>query len=410
MDPLSIEGFYGQSIGVKAPWKVASVSILGELRQVHIRVECPHGIAWVDLETGERAQIKGWEERVWRHMDTCEYETVVTAEVPRIKLKSGRTMVVSVPWAEPGGRFTLRYEAHLIEVLGACRTVKGAARLGKVTEDQIDGVMARGVARGLARRELEELTRIGLDEKAVRKGHRYITILNDLDNGRVLDVVEERTQEAAEALLETLPQRLRDCIEAVAMDMWPAYLGAVGHLLPEASVVFDRFHVAKHLNEAVDKVRRKENRVLTAQGDETLKCTKYYWLRSRLDLRTQMGIEFRELLNHDLQTATAWALKENFHHFWGYQSWTHACRFLDKWVEAAHETDLTPVQKVAAMIEKHAEGLLNFIHHHITNAASEGINSTIQSLKHAARGLVNFKSLRIRILFFLGKLNLRPAY
>ena len=131
---------------------------------------------------------------------------------------------------------------------------------------------------------------------------------------------------------------------------------------------------------------------------------------SRLDPRTQLGIEFRELLNHDLQTATAWALKENFHHFWSYQSWTHACRFLDIWEEAAHETDLKPVQRVAAMIEKHAEGLLHFIHHPITNAASEGINSTIHSLKHAARGLVNFKSLRIRILFFPGKLNLRPTY
>jgi transposase len=340
MDSLSIEAFYGQSIGVKAPWKVSSVAINGERKEVHVVVECPHGIAWVDPESGERAEVKDWQERVWRHLDTCEYETLITARVPRIKLKSGRTMMVEVPWAEPGGRFTCRFEAHLINLLEKCRTVKGAAQLGGVTEDQIDGVMARAVARGLARREPATVCHLGLDEKAVRKGHRYITVLNDLDAGRVLDVVEERTQEAAEKLLDALPEGGRKSIAAVALDMWPAYLAAVTNKLPEASHVFDRFHMAKHLNEAVDQVRRREHRALTAAGDDTLKKTKYFWLRSRLDLRTTTGIEFRELLNRDLDTATAWALKENFHHFWSYSSWARAVGFLDKWVEAARDTQL----------------------------------------------------------------------
>ena len=409
MDALSIEAFYGQSIGVKAPWKVARVAIKGELKQVHILVECPHGIAWVDPETGERAEIKDWQQRVWRHLDTCEFETIITAEVPRIKLKSGRTIMVSVPWAEPGGRFTCHFEAYLINLLEKCRTVKGASLLGRVTQDQIDGVLARAVARGLARRQPETPRHLGLDEKAMRKGHRYITILNDLDAGRVIDVVEERTQEATEKLLVALPEKSRPSIEAVALDMWPAYMAAVAKALPEASQVFDRFHVAKHLNEAVDKVRRQENRQLTELGDDTLKRTKYLWLRSRLDLRTQVGIEFRQLLNGDLQTATAWALKENFNHFWSYQSWARALGFLEKWVEAARETELKPLEKVAEMIDKHGEGLLNYLHHRITNAASEGMNSAIQSLQSAAKGLVNFTSLRVRILFFLGKLDLRPA-
>jgi transposase len=409
MASLSIEEFYGQSIGVKAPWKVSSVEIKGELKEVHILVECPEGIAWVDPETKQRAEIKDWQQRVWRHLDTCEYETIITARVPRLKLKSGRTMMVSVPWAEPGGRFTCSFESHLINLLTKCRTVKAAAQLGGVTDDQMDGVMARAVARGVARREAVSPRVAGFDEKAVRKGHRYITLLNDLDLGRVIDVVEGRTQQAAETLLDTLTEHQRQGIEAVAMDMWPAYMAAVNNKLPQASHVFDRFHVAKHLNEAVDKVRRKENRELSALGDDTLKRTKYLWLRSRLDLRTKVGIEFRQLLNDDLQTATAWGLKENFNHFWSYQSWAHAVGFLDKWVEAVRETELKPMEQVAEMIEKHAEGLLNYIHHRITNAASEGMNSAIQSLKHAAKGLVNFKSLRARILFFLGKLDMLPC-
>jgi len=396
MDALSIEAFYGQSIGVVAPWKVASV-------------ECWHGIARVDPETGERAEIKDWQQRVWRHLDTCEYETIITANVPRLKLKSGRTVMVTVPWAEPGGRFSIRFEGHLIELLKNSKKVKAAALIGRVSEDQIDGVMARAVARGLARRERVSVRHIGLDEKSFRKRHRYVTVLTDLDSKRVLDVVEERTQQAAEKLLEALPESSRKAIEAVAMDMWPAYMAAVASKLPEASEVFDRFHMTKHLNEAVDKVRRKEHRELTEGGDDTLKQTKYLWLRSRLDLRTKAGIKFRALLNEDLQTGTAWALKENFRRFWSCASWSRAFRFLDKWVAAARDTQLWAMNKVADLADKHAEGLLNFIHHPITNGTSEGLNSTIQSLKHLARGLVNFKALRTRILFFLGKLNMHPA-
>jgi transposase len=409
MSGIRIEEFYGQSIGVKAPWRVSSVCINAQRREVQILVECNSGEVWMDPECGERAEIKDWQERTWRHLDTCEYQTIVRARVPRLKLRSGRTMMVAVPWAEPGGRFTLSFEACLIELLEQSRTVKGAARIGRVTEDQIDGVMQRAVARGLERRKLEALGHIGLDEKSFRKGHRYVTVLSDLDAGRVLEVVEERTVAATREMLEKLPQASRQSIEAVAMDMWPAYQEAVAQVLPQADVVFDRFHVAKHLNEAVDKVRRKEHRALSAAGQDTLKSTKYHWLKARLDLRTRTGIAFRKLLNEDLQTATAWALKTNFHHFWSYRSWAWACSFLANWVEAVSETGLKPMEKVARMLDQHAEGLLNYIAHRITNAASEGINSTIQGLKCAARGLPNFQSLRSRILFFLGKLKLRPA-
>ena len=125
MDTISIEKFYAQSLGVKAPWKVSKVTIHGDLREARVLVECPHGIAWADPETKERAEVKEWKERSWRHLDTCEYKTIVTAKVPRIKLKSGQTITVNVPWAEPGGRFTCRMEARLIDYLLESRVVKG---------------------------------------------------------------------------------------------------------------------------------------------------------------------------------------------------------------------------------------------------------------------------------------------
>jgi transposase len=391
MKELSLKEFYAQSLELKAPWKVVDVRIDGESRQVQIRVECARGEVWGDPDTNERAEIKDWEERTWRHLDTCQFETIITARVPRLLLKSGRTLTASVPWAAPRGRFTLSFEAHVIALLQQCRTVRGAGRLARITEDAADGVMRRAVERGLRRRQLQPPSLLGFDEKAIRKRHRYATILTDVENGCVIDLVEERTMEAALQLLGQLPEGSTGSIQAVAMDMWPAYIGAVEQALPDCAIVFDKFHIKKHLNEAVDKIRRQEHRQLSAAGNLSLTGTKYLWLRRHEDLRQRAAAQFRSLLIQDLQTGTAWALKENFDRFWSYTS------------------QATPLAKAADPIEKHVEGIMNYLMHPITNAAAEGINSIIQNLKHAARGLPRFESFRTRVLFFLGKLDLKPA-
>jgi transposase len=173
--------------------------------------------------------------------------------------------------------------------------------------------------------------------------------------------------------------------------------------------LFDKFHIIKHLNEAVDQVRRQENRQLSAAGNLILSGTKYAWLRRHEDMRERAEAEFRKLLVKDLQTGTAWALKENFSRFWQYTSLAWALKFLWDWVETARASKLAPMEKAADMIDKHGEGILNHLQHPITNATAEGLNSIIQSLKHAARGLPNYDSFRTRILFFLGKLDLKPA-
>lgn len=299
-------------------------------------------------------------ERTWRHLDTCQFETIITAKVPRLLLKSGRTLTAGVPWAAPGGRFTLSFEAHVIALLQHCRTVRGAALLAGITEDAVDGVMRRAVARGLMRRELEPPLVLGFDEKAIRKGQRYTTIMTNLENGCVIDLVEERTTEATLRLLALLPEGSKSSVQAVAMDMWPAYIAAVEQALPEAAIVFDkllplrstlraafgwlspcgRLHIKKHLNEAVDKIRRQEHRQLSAAGNLTLKDSKYLWLRRHRDLCREAAERFRSLLIQDLQTGTAWALKENFDRFWSYTSQAWALKFLWDWVETARATEL----------------------------------------------------------------------
>ena len=132
MKELSLKDFYAQSLELKAPWKVVEVTIDGEARQVRIRVECARGEVWGDPETNERVEIKDWEERTWRHLDTCQFETIIVAKVPRLRLQNRRTLTVSVPWAAPRGRFTLSFEAHVIALLQQCRTLRGAPCLARI--------------------------------------------------------------------------------------------------------------------------------------------------------------------------------------------------------------------------------------------------------------------------------------
>ena len=167
--------------------------------------------------------------------------------------------MVKMAWAEPASRFTALFELLAIEWLKAA-SQKAVAGLLKLSWDEIHGIMERAVKRGLERRKAELVSQIGVDEKAFRKGHSYLTLVNDLIRGRVLYVAEDRKQSSLDGFWETLTGEQISGIEAVAMDMWDPYIASVREHVPEADgkIVFDKFHVAQHLGNAVDRVRRKE--------------------------------------------------------------------------------------------------------------------------------------------------------
>jgi len=194
-------------------------------------------------------------ERTWRHLDTMQFETVLRARTPRTKCQTCGVKTATVPWAGKHSRFTLLFEAFTIEVLQACGNVKNAATLLNLNWKSVHRIMERAVERGLACRELDSLQYAGIDEKSFRRGHSYVSILTDLTGHRVLEVVEGRTEEATDKLWENLTDKQKEQIEAVAVDRWPAFANSIETNVPQAEIVHDRFHISKHLNEAVDKVR-----------------------------------------------------------------------------------------------------------------------------------------------------------
>ena len=399
---------YRQLLGLDASWEVSEVSLSLEEKRVEIalvhrggRVICPECDAKCSI--ADHAP-----ERTWRHLDTMQFETVLRARTPRTKCKTCGVKTTTVPWAGKHSRFTLMFEAFAIEVLQACGNVKSAAGLLGLDWDSVHRMMERAVERGLACRELDSLQYAGIDEKSFCSGHSYVSILTDLTGHRVLEVVEDRTEEATDKLWKSLTDKQKGQIKAVAVDMWPAFANSIETNVPQAEIVHDRFHISKHLNDGVDKVRRQENKNLVKEGDERLKGTKHSWLFNPENMSEDRWIDFDALKEQELKTSRAWAIKEQFRWFWEYSYAENARKFFKQWYGWATRSQLKPITKVAKMLKKHLENTLTYFRHGITNAMSEGFNSRIQSIKSQARGFRAFENYRTRILFYCGKLKLMP--
>jgi transposase len=314
---------------------------------------------------------------------------------------------IATPWAGAHSRFTLLFEALAVETIAACRSLKQASELLSLSYDQLARIMERAVERGLKRREELPIRKIGIDEKSFRKGHRYASIMTDLDRARVVEVQENRDAKAAGALFKSLGASAKK-IHAAAMDMWPAFMSATAANAPEARIVHDRFHVAKYLNEAVDKIRRAESKELSSEGKDWLKGTKYLFLRSVENWNEDHKEMFEMVKELNLKVSRAWAAKEAFNQFWEFRCPGKARAFFGNWRRWVGRLKLEPLKKVSDMLKRHIDGLLNYATYPITNAMSEGFNSKIQTLISNARGYRSFKNFRTAILFHCGKLKMCP--
>ena len=317
---------------------------------------------------------------------------------------------MKVPWAEARARFTTLFERLAIDVLRET-DVQGAARLLGLSWDEAQHIMERAVERGLASRPKTPPRHMGVDEKAIGRGHQYATIVTDLTCNCVVEVAQGRSKEALfECIKGFTPFQLAK-VEAVAMDMAAPYIAGVRELIPkgDTKIVFDRYHVVAQVNRAVDQVRKNEHQALRSVGDTRLKGSKYFWLFGSENVPDRYELDFGALRQSNLKTARAWAIKESLRDLWNSPSTESAKDFAKKWYYWATHSRLEPIKHVAAMFKRHLSNILTYFTHPITNAASESLNSTVQMLKHRARGYRSFPHFRIAVLFHCGNLDLYPS-
>jgi transposase len=400
---------YTAVLRIAEPWFISKVELSASEEEVEVFVEARGRSRMPCPECGAESGVHDRRERRWRHLDTCEYRTTIVAQVPRVQCPEHGVRQVSVPWGDPGSRYTKAFESFAIGWLLEA-PVSAVARRLRLSWGQVDRIMQRAVQRGLARREELAPTRIGIDETSFQKRHEYVTVVTDLESSKVLYVADDRKAQSLEGFFDLFEPADLLKIEAVCMDMWQPYISVVEWNLhrAEEKICFDKFHIAKHLGDAVNKVRRQEQRHLIEQGDRSLVGTKYTWLRNPERLPAESTGFFERMKRIAIRTARAWAIKEQAMCLWHYTSRGWARKAWRAWIAWATRSRLEPVKRVARMVRDHLEGIINAIVLRATNAGAESVNSKIQRVKRMACGFRNRERFRNAIYFHLGGLDLLP--
>jgi transposase len=408
---MSDPKIYTQLLKLIDPWYISriDVDVPGEEAHVfidhrHVQLPCP--------TCGRGCNVRDHaDERVFRHLDLWQCKTWLHARMPRIDCSEHGVLRVAVPWAEPGSHFSLLFEARVILAMQSCKTVKGASELMRISWAEAHGLMTRAVARGLLRREDVPMPHLAADEKSFGSGQeKYVTILMNLKRGVVHGVAPGRSKASLFGLLKSLSTRQMAAVSAIAMDMHEPYRKAVRAAFPEPgpAIVHDRFHIAKHMNEALNDVRNDEARALAAEGDRTLIGTRQLWLFGNENVPEQRQVEFSKLKRSDLATAEVWAQKENLRRLWSHRTVRAARRHFKSWATWVRACGRKRVIKVADMIESRLDDVISYCRHPISSGPMEGMNSIIMAIQRAGRGYRHAETLGVAIMFFCGGLNLAP--
>ena len=393
------------ALGLQPPWEVASLDFNLSARRLDIRVDFQRGSFFPCPVCGSPSKAHDTEERTWRHLDFFQHAAYLTARVPRCNCDEHGIKTVDVPWARKGSGFTLMFEG-LIMILVREMPVNAVARLVGEHDTRIWRVLGHHVDEARAKQDFSKVKTIAVDEKSYRRGHRYVTFVMDLDLRRLLFGTVGRDGDTLAAFVEDLKAHggKAEQIQDVCSDLSPAFIKGIREHLPKADITFDRFHLMKLMNEALDAVRREES-----PSTPGLKKTRYHWLKNPGDLTQSQKKRLQELKAMNLQTVEAYQMKLLFQDFFEQANPRAARLFLVDWCTLAYASKLKPLMKLAATLQSHSQGILNWWRSRITNGLIEGMNSLIQAAIAKARGYRNPKNLITIAYLIAGKLTFNTA-
>jgi transposase len=347
-----------------------------------------------------RVLSRGRVERRFRSLPIGSRATFVLLPIPRVECRDcGVVRQVEIPFADPRRSYTSSFERYALE-LGRHMTIRDVAKHLGVSWDVIKDIQKRDLSRRFAKPKLKHLRHIAIDEIAIAKGHRYLTIVMDLESGAVVFVGDGKGADA----LKPFWKRLRPSgakIDAVAMDMSAAYRGAVSTHLPKAKIVFDRFHVMKLFNDKLSDLRRALHREATdVMRKEVLKGTRWLLLKAaeNLDEAKDERARLKEALALNQPLATAYYMKEDLRQFWEQPGKKFATLFLDGWIKRAEASGIKMLQGMAKTLAAHRSGLLAYYDAMITSGPMEGTNNKIKTMKRQAYGFRDKEFFKLKIL------------
>lgn len=382
---------------------LVKVNFDAEKKRLDIHLDFAKGGKFSCSGCGELNSVYDTKEKEWRHLNFFQHECYLHARTPRTDCDKCGVRLVEVPWARPQSGFTLLFEA-LVMQLCQMMPVNAVSRLIGETDNRIWRVVEHHVEEARKEMDLSEVEHMGMDETSTKKGHNYITMFVDMDKRRAIDVEDGKGGDVVEKFIAELighggsPEQVTD----VCCDMSPAFIRGLEDHLSDASITFDRYHVMKLLNKAVDDVRKREAR---EQG--VLNKTKYLWLKNQENLSKNQKTQLEKIMsikNLNLQTVKAYHIRENFKNFYDIDDKDKAEKYLKKWFWWATHSRIEEMRKVAWTIKRHWEGVLNWYRNRISNGLLEGLNSLFQAAKAKARGYRSLRKIRVIIYLLLGKL------
>jgi transposase len=401
-----MENIFEKALGVETPWFIEKTAFEAEQKRLDIWINFKRGQRFPLEEGGTNYPVHDTEEKTWRHLNFFQHECYLHVRVPRVRTDDGSVITVLPPWAGRMLGFTLLFEALLLEL---CRNmpVYQVARMTGVSDDKLWRMLDLYVEAARYGEDCSALSVVGMDETSVAKGHDYITLFVDMHLRKTLHIAEGKGSETVKDFVEYLSEHngKPEQIEAVSCDMSPAFIKGVGDNLPKAEITFDKFHILKIINEAVDEVRREE-----AKTNPLLKKTRYIFLKNEANLTDKQRAKKEELKLADLnlQSMEALRMRETFQQIYHADTEAAFARLLQEWLDWVLNCGLPPMQKAATTVQQHLSGITNWIKSRINNGILEGLNSIIQASKRKARGYGKKHFATIAFLL-TGKLNLHKV-
>ena len=401
-----MEDLFQTALGISSPWYIESLKFDVETSRLDIFIDFKRGMTFTDNEEKEPSgkEYKAYDtvKKEWRHMNFFQHECYLHARVPRVKRDDGKVRLISPPWSGKLNGFTLLFEAFLLQM---CRSmpVHHVCKLTHISDHRLWSLLENYVDAARIDDDHSTLHTIGMDETSAARGHDYITLFVDLETKKTVFVTDGKSNETVKDFSIYIQKHNAkpEQIKQVSCDMSPAFIKGVREILPEAQITFDKFHIMKIINEAVDKVRREE-----VKTNPLLLGARYVFLKNENNLTVKQKAvrESLSLPRLNLKSMRALQIRETFQQIYVTTSKDDFEAKLKKWYFWATHSRLKSMIKAAKTIKRHWDGVLNWKESQINNGLLEGLNSVIQAAKRKARG---YKKPHFKVMVYLltGKLD-----
>ncbi len=399
-----LETLFSKALKLERPWEITKIEFLEKEGRINIFIDFPKGSVFPCPKCKKEVKAYDTTEKQLRHMNFFQYACYLVVRVPRTECKEDGALQIEVPWARNEADFTFLFESFAMTL---CREmpVNRVSQIIKVDDNKLWRMMSYYTEAARQLEDYSKVSKIGVDETSKSKGHDYVSLFVDLDEKKTIFVGEGKGSETITEFKKDFvahggkPEDVTDA----SIDMSPAFIKGVEEEFPQAEITFDKFHIMKIINNAVDEVRKAE-----VKEQEILRGQKYLFLKNRANLtetqkKSLSAIESMSRLN--LKTVRAYHIRENFQGIYKEKTQEDFEKSLKKWYFWATHSRIEAIKEAAKTIKRHWSGVLRWYDSKVSNGILEGLNSLVQAAKAKARGYRTFKNLKTIIYMLTGKLD-----